>query len=136
MIGVDTNILLRLLLNDEPTQVAQARARLERARAEREVVHVGPVALVEMVWTLQRRHGVGEIAEIVEALIDTPPFRVFDEEILREALSMLAQGRAGFADALIAAMDRAAGCTATLTFDKRALELPAFIHPTNSGSRA
>ncbi len=132
MIGVDANILLRLLLADDEDQLAVVRKRLDRAVAAREEVVIGPVALAETAWTLAHRLKVpmATIARTLADLGDTRPFRFFDPSAVAEALRLLATGRAGVSDCLIRAMDAAAGCATTLTFDRRALALPGFVHPS------
>ena len=135
MIGADANILLRLLLNDDPMQVGQVRDRLQRAVAEREDVWVGPIALAETVWTLAhgRKVPAPEISAAIRALSNTRPFRMFDESVVERALDLFEADRAGFSDCIIRVMDAAAGCGTTLTFDRRALALPGFLHPAAEG---
>lgn len=132
MIGVDTNLLLRFLLRDEEEQYLAVRERLQRALDEREVVWIGPVTFTETVWTLARRLRVPpvEIAEITEVLLATPPLRIFDEPVVRRALTLYRTTPAGFSDCIIRAMDASAGCHATLSFDAKA-KLPGFIHPAD-----
>jgi predicted nucleic-acid-binding protein len=122
-----------LLLNDDPTQVAQVRARLERATSEREHIWIGPIALAETVWTLRHRLKVpaAEIAAAVADLATARPFRIFDEPVVTEALALFSGGAAGFSDCLIRVMDRVAGCRLTLSFDQRALQLDGFSSPAS-----
>jgi predicted nucleic-acid-binding protein len=131
MIGADANILLRLLLNDDAAQVATVRARLANTLALREEVMIGPIALAETVWTLTHRLKVptSALASAIRDLGATRPFRFFDGEVVDAALALFESGRAGFSDCLIRAMDQTAGCVQTLTFDRRALTLPGFVHP-------
>ena len=131
MIGADANILLRLLLNDDARQVALVRSRLARAVDAREEVFIGPIALAETVWTLTHRLKV-PVAALATAIRDlglTRPFRFFDDAIVQSALDQFEAGRAGFSDCLIRVMDAQAGCAETLTFDRRALQMPGFVHP-------
>lgn len=67
MIAVDTNVLLRLLVGDEPSQAAKARRLFDRANANRQAVWVADTVLVEMVWTLARAYS-RERTDIVKAL--------------------------------------------------------------------
>lgn len=131
MIGADADILLRLLLNDDPVQVATVRTRLAMAVDARQEVLIGPIALAETVWTLSNRLKVpmAAIAATVRDLGQTRPFRFFDTMVVQVALDLFETGSAGFSDCLIRAMDGAAGCAETLTFDRRALQVPGFVHP-------
>jgi predicted nucleic-acid-binding protein len=135
VIGADANILLRLLLDDDPVQVGQVRERLDRAVTDREDVFVSPIALAETVWTLahQRKVPAAEITSAIRAMSNTRPFRMFDDPVVGTALDLFEAGRTGFSDCIIRAMDAAAGCRSTLTFDRRALTLPGFLHPTAEG---
>ena len=131
MIGADANILLRLLLNDDRAQVAKLRSRLAKALDAREEVFIGPIALAETVWTLTHRLKVptSALAEAVRDLGLTRPFKFFDDAIVQSALDLFEAGKTGFSDCLIRVMDAQAGCTETLTFDRRALTMPGFSRP-------
>lgn len=131
MIGADANILLRLLLNDDAAQVAMVKVRLTQAVEGREEVFIGPIALAETVWTLAHRLKVPveSLAAAIRNLGLTRPFRFFDDAVVQAALDLFETSRAGFSDCLIRVMDAQAGCTETLTFDRRALKMPGFVHP-------
>ena len=131
MIGADANILLRLLLDDDPEQVAAVRARLARALVQRVEVWIGPIALAETVWTMSHRLKVpaATLSVTIRNLGLTRPFRFFDGDVVGAALALYEVGRAGFSDCLIRAMDAQSGCSETLTLDRRALQLPGFTQP-------
>lgn len=132
MLGVDANILLRILLQDDEAQLAIVDTRLSRAIAEREVFQIGPLALAETIWTLRhrKRGHRDEIADAVRHLGESRPFRFFNPRVVSAALDLFETSRCGFSDCLIAATDAEAGCTATLTFDRAALKLAHFVHPS------
>lgn len=134
MIGADTNVLLRIVLRDDAEQLRVAEEALGRALERREAIRIGPVALAEFTWTLSKGRRVPrrELAEVLRGLAETPPFRTFDDAIFETALGAFEAGAADFADCLIAAMDEAAGCRATLTFDRAALRVPGFAHPAEA----
>lgn len=133
VIGIDTNVLLRFVLRDDEEQYAVTRARFARALIDRERILIGPVAFAETVWTLARRRKVprGEIVAMIDRLLATPPLRAFDEGIVRRALDLYGTERAGFSDCIILAMNEAAGCERTISFDRGALRLDHFVHPTD-----
>ncbi len=128
MIGLDTNILVRYLTQDDPVQSAQAIEILERRLTPKNPGFVSVVAIVEMVWVLDRAYGltVQEIATAVERLLQVEVLTIESEQEVFTAMVALKQGRGSFADVLIAELGARAGCTHTLTFDQKAGRLPGF----------
>jgi len=128
MIGLDTNVLIRYLTQDDPVQSAQATQFLERRLTPKKPGFVSVVAIVETVWVLDRAYGLTaqEIATIVERLLQVEVLAIENEQEVFTAMVVLKQGRGSFADALIAELGARAGCTRTLTFDSKALRLPGF----------
>lgn len=132
MRGLDTNVLLRLLLRDDEAQSRKARALVERSVHDGEVLHVSLPALCELVWVLGGRTanlGRQEIAATIERLLDTNGFELQSREAVREALSDYLAGDADFADYLIGRLDRRAGCRDTATFDVRLARSDGFTVP-------
>ena len=128
MIGLDTNVLVRYLTQDDPVQSAKATHILERRLTPKNPGFVSVVAIVEAVWVLDRAYGLTaqEIAAAVERLLQVEVLVIEDEQQVFTAMVALKQGRASFADALIAELGARAGCTRTLTFDQKAGRLPGF----------
>lgn len=129
MIGLDTNVLLRVVLADEPEQTRRATALLERTAADGEVLHLPDIVLCELAWVLRRAAGFAR-ADVADAIIDLLSFREFairDPGAVRQAAELHARGDGDFADHLIAATARAAGCEAVATFDERLQKLPGFV---------
>lgn len=128
MIGLDTNVLIRYLTQDDPLQSAKAAEILERRLTPKNPGFVSIVAMVETVWVLDRAYGLTdlEIATAVERLLQVEVLRIEDEQQVFTAMVALKQGRGSFADALIAELGTREGCTKTLTFDQKATRLPAF----------
>ena len=128
MIGIDTNILVRYLSQDDPAQSAKAAEILERRLTPKSPGFVSVVVVVETVWVLDRAYGLPaqEIAAAVERLLQVEVLTIEDEQEVFTAMVALKQGRASFADALIAELGARAGCTHTLTFDRKAGRLPGF----------
>jgi len=128
MIGLDTNILVRYLTQDDPVQSAKATYILERRLTPKNPGFVSVVVVVETVWVLDRAYGLTaqEIAAAVERLLQVEVLIIEDEQQVFTAMVALKEGRASFADALIAELGARAGCTRTLTFDQRAGRLPSF----------
>ncbi len=128
MIGLDTNVLIRYLTQDDPAQSARATEILERRLTLKNPGFVSIVAMVETVWVLDRAYGLTaqEIATAVERLLQVEVLEVENEQEVFTAMVALKQGSGSFADALIAELGGRAGCTHTLTFDQKALRLPGF----------
>ena len=131
MIGLDTNILVRYLTQDDALQSAKAREIVERRLTEEKPGFVSIVAMVEIVWVLERAYGLTphEIVGAVERMLQTDVLVVENEQEVFTAMIALKHGRGSFADAVIAALGARMGCSCTLTFDRRALRLPGFELP-------
>src|ERR1700691_1909306 len=131
MIGLDTNILVRFLAQDDPVQSPKAREILERRLTERDPGFVSVVAMVETVWVLDRAYGLSsqEISAAVERMLQTDVLVVENEQEVFTAMIALKDGRGSFADAVIAALGARMGCSCTLTFDRKALRLAGFELP-------
>jgi len=128
MIGLDTNILVRYLTQDDPAQSPRATYLIEQRLSEANPGYVSVVAMVETVWVLDRAYKLTnqEIAAAIERMLQTDVLIVESEQDVFTAMVALKQGLGGFADALIAALGSSAGCSCTLTFDRRALRLSGF----------
>jgi predicted nucleic-acid-binding protein len=131
MIGLDTNILVRYLAQDEPVQSRKATEVIERRLTEDNPGFISVVAMVETVWVLDRAYGLSadEIAAAVERILQTDVLVVENEQEVFTASVALRQGMSSFSDALIGALGARAGCSRTLTFDRKALRLAGFELP-------
>ena len=128
MIGLDTNILIRYLTQDDPVQSAKATKIFERRLTPKKPGFVSVVAMVETVWVLDRAFGLTaqKIATAVERLLQVEVLTIENEQEVFTAMVALKRGHGSFADALIAELGVRAGCTRTLTFDQKAIRLPSF----------
>ena len=128
MIGLDTNVLVRYMAQDDPIQAKIAADLIERRLTERNPGFISIVAMTETAWVLERAYGLSaaEIARAIERTLQTDVLVVESEQEIFTATVALREGRGSFADALIAALGARAGCSATVTFDRKALRLPGF----------
>jgi predicted nucleic-acid-binding protein len=128
MIGLDTNVLIRYLTQDDPVQSAKATEVIERRLTPKNPGFVSVVAMVETVWVLDRAYSLTakEISTVVERLLQVEVLAIENEQEVFTAMVALKQGRGSFSDALIAELGARAGCARTLTFDQKALRLPGF----------
>ena len=131
MIGLDTNILVRYLTQDDPIQSSKATEIIERRLTEENPGFVSIVAMVETVWVLDRAYKLAahEIAAAVERILQTDVLVVENEQDVFTAMVAVKEEQGSFADAIIAALGTKAKCSRTLTFDHKALRLPGFELP-------
>jgi predicted nucleic-acid-binding protein len=125
--GLDTNVLLRLLIADDAGQVARARIWL-RAQARDERFLINRIVMCELVWTLRSgyRYGREQIADAIDPMLKSHAVVVEDYDGVSFALYLYRTSGADFADCLIGVTNGFLGCTGTATFDQRAAELDEF----------
>jgi predicted nucleic-acid-binding protein len=128
MTGLDTNILVRYLTQDDPIQSRKATEIIERILSVENPGFVAVVTTAETVWVLDRAYGFSsrEIAAAIERMLQVEILVIQHEQEVFAAMIALKQGRSSFADALIAELGAQAGCVHTLTFDQKALRSPRF----------
>jgi predicted nucleic-acid-binding protein len=131
VIGLDTNILVRYLAQDDPVQSAKATDLIERRLSRLNRGYISIVAMVETAWVLERvyRLTATEIAAAIERMLQADVLKVESEQEVFTSMVALREGAGSFADALIGARGTTAGCSHTLTLDRRALRLPGFASP-------
>jgi predicted nucleic-acid-binding protein len=128
MIGLDTNVILRYLLQDDPDQSPQVNRIFEQELSDRNPGFIVLATTFEIVWVLRSllRQSPAQIALHMENLVTADSLEVQNEQQVFEAAFALKNGIGEFEDALIGALNAWAGCSHTLTFDKRAAGLPSF----------
>ena len=121
MIGIDTNVLLRLLLDDEPAQAARIETWLAGLPQTSGQVHIADVVLAETCWTLASvyQQPKATLLTALQALLDEPMFNFESRATVAAALLAFKTASCGFSDCLIVAKNLALGCASTVTFDKR-----------------
>jgi predicted nucleic-acid-binding protein len=128
MIGLDTNVVVRLFVEDDPAQTRLAARFIGRHCSPANPGFLDRVALCETVWVLTRAYGYSRAAvtDVLKKLIASADIVLEDRELVEVALSAYARGGVDFADALMARVNRARGCETTATFDRRAAKLDGF----------
>ncbi len=128
MTGLDTNIIVRYLVQDDPVQSAVATDIMEIRLTPENPGFISVVAMVETVWVLDRAYGLTrrQIASALERMLQSETLAIENEQEVFAAMVALKKGSGSFADALIGALGTRAGCALTLTFDKTASKLPGF----------
>ena len=125
MIGLDTNVLVRYLAQDDAKQAVLATRLIEKRLTTSNQGFISLVVVAELCWVLSSLYAatVDELVETLEDLLNTPRFFLEKREVLQAAIARLKSAnsrKAGLADVLIAEIAAHAGCSATMTFDKTA----------------
>ena len=131
MIAFDTNVLLRLLLNDDADQAGQAQDLIDRAVAASDRVLLPDIVLCELEWVLESVYGFprARIATTVQRLLDAEEFAFSNRAAVGRALERHANGKADFSDYLIGESATLAGATTTYTFDRILSRIDGFSRP-------
>ena len=122
MKAIDTNVLVRFLVNDDRAQAAQVRERFTTAEQRREAFYVPLLVLLETIWVLESAYQIRR-AEIIEALGELLLMPVLQFEQREAVLAMLRAAKETNLDlpaALIAHSALHMGCESVLTFDQKA----------------
>ena len=120
MIGVDTNVLVRYLAQDDPAQSARATRFFEDEISVDAPGFVSAVVLCELIWVLEGAYSADRDTQIVivERLLSVASLVVEHPESTARATEVFRTARADFADCLIAEIAANAGCGETVTFDR------------------
>lgn len=131
MIAFDTNVLVRLLVADDPKQAGRVRARVARLDEADERAYVSDIVVCELVWVLRTAYGFDRepIAHALRQLFSAKQLSFDAADRLARALDAYEAGAGDFADYLIREHAAAAGCDAVLTFDKKVLADGGFVAP-------
>ncbi len=121
MKGIDTNILVRYLVQDDLRQGELATNYFERLKYEGETCFINHIVLCEFVWVLRAAYHLSreEIIETLEIVLKTDIFEFENKEIIWKSVQQTKRGKADFSDYLIGQLNAQAGCTETATFDQK-----------------
>ena len=121
MIGLDTNTLARFFLQDDPQQSPSADEIMSSLTIENPG-WVGVATILELVWVLSSKSRLDRksIVKALDRLLLQEEIVIEQTETVRSACQLFRRGNADFADSLIASSARAAGCSRTVTFDRKA----------------
>jgi predicted nucleic-acid-binding protein len=122
VIALDTNLLVRLLTNDDPRQAARIEAWLQENATAQQPAYIDHVVLCELAWVLERSYGYprADVQRALLAVLAHDQLRVEAPSLVRQALALHETGPADFSDYLLAARAKAAGYSPVLTLDKKA----------------
>lgn len=119
MIGIDTNVLVRYIVQDDPGQAEAATRFIEDSCTVETPGFVNHGVLCELSWVLQRCYKASrrDILKVIEQILRTEQFQVQGPQVVWQALNEAWSGKADFADYINLSINRDAGCEKTATFD-------------------
>ena len=125
MIGLDSNIVIRYLVQDDEAQTRKVNRFFEKELTPERPGYINHITLCEIAWVLKRCYGVPkpELVTILDGLLTTKQLLIENIEIAWKALRAFDAGNGDFSDALIAYSNQIHGCEYSLTFDKKAAKL-------------
>ena len=121
MIGLDTNVLVRYIMQDDPKQSPKATKIVESLEGAGSG-YVTLVSIVELVWVLSASFELTrlQVAQALDGIIRTKQFKIESADQVIRALRVFKVGKSDFADCLIERSANGAGCEKTITFDVNA----------------
>lgn len=120
MQGLDTNVIVRYVTEDNREQFRRADAVFTAAASTGDKLFINAIVLCELVWVLRSAYKETRerIVPVIEALLETPEVVVEDADLARRALADWQSGTGDFADCFISRRNQRSGCQTTLSFDK------------------
>lgn len=121
MIGLDTNIVVRYIAQDDALQSPRATKLMEGLNADTPG-YLPLIALIEIIWVLTGHYNAGktDIIKVLETLLRTKDLYIEQSETVWNALRLFISANADFADCLIERSCHQAKCSYTATFDAKA----------------
>lgn len=121
MTGIDTNVIVRYLVQDDPQQARRATRFITNECSSEAPGFINRIVLCELVWVLETAYGYARenVALALERILRTSQFTIEDHQEARSSFREYQDG-ADFADSFIAAVNRRHGCERTVTFDRKA----------------
>lgn len=121
MIGMDTNVLLRYIVQDDPAQARAASQFVEHKLSTTEPGFINNIVLCELIWVLESGYGYAreQIAQTLQRMFEIDRLRLESPDLSWRALDAYRRG-IDFSDALIALINEASDCDHTVSFDRRA----------------
>jgi predicted nucleic-acid-binding protein len=129
MIGIDTNILVRYLTNDDPKQCAQVAALFAEYSGHESSIYINNVILCELVWVLDRgyKYSLEQISMALKLILQTPEFVFDNHQLLSTAVMEYERSKAAdLSDIIISLTNKQIGCNNTYSFDQAAIKLGYF----------
>jgi predicted nucleic-acid-binding protein len=118
---IDTSVILRLLIKDDDIKTRAIVRLIKNAKERNLALYLLPVALLETVWVLEKVYGFGktEVKQVVEAILNTPEFRIEMGIVFKKAIQTYAEKNIKFADAFMGYWGLEKGYTTVITYDEK-----------------
>ncbi len=129
MIGIDTNVLVRYLAQDDPDQTLIATKLIENKSSDNNPAFINHIVLCETMWVLERLYNVKKplMTEILEKILNTEQFEIYKIDIVWRAFQKFRQkSKVDFADCLLSQINLDNSCAETVTFDKAAAKTKGY----------
>lgn len=128
MKGLDTNILVRYLVQDDPNQSRNATRFIEKECSAENPAFINGIVLCELVWVLETAYNYprATIVSVIDKILRTRQFFIYQPDIILKSLYGYNNNGADFADHYIAILNAKKGCEFTYTFDKKASKINNF----------
>jgi predicted nucleic-acid-binding protein len=128
VIGLDTNVLVRYITQDDNKQAALANALIE-SLDDASLGFVTLVTVVELSWVLESAYNFTrqQFAEVMQTLMAVDTIKLDRAAVVASAVRMYAVSNADFSDCLIERLSASAGCERTMTFDKAAAKMAGMV---------
>ena len=128
MIGIDTNLLVRLVVNDDERQSLAVERFIQEHSSSEDPCYISNIVLIEMVWVLESAYGFdrNSVADVLDRLLEVEQFDFDSPDEVAAAVDDFRYRGIEFADCLLGRTNIFAGCEHTITFDRKAAKLPGF----------
>jgi predicted nucleic-acid-binding protein len=128
MKALDTNVLIRFLINDDEKQAEIAKQLIQQAESNKQPLFITSLVVLEVIWVLDAVYDVKreDIVTTLGDLILMPALCFENQTMLRHFIMQASVSNFDLSDLLIALAATEAGCETTLTFDKKAAKFSAF----------
>jgi predicted nucleic-acid-binding protein len=128
MIGLDTNVLIRYIVRDDPRQTKAATRLIEMRCTPDDPGLVASIVMCEIVWVLDRAYGYDRatISAVLRRLLTVEELRVQESDLAWSALNLYEDGKADFADYLIGLTNQIQDAVTTFTMDEEAAQSSLF----------
>ena len=128
MTGIDTNVLVRYIVQDDQSQAKSATNYIEKKLSKDNFGFINYIVICELVWVLEKCYNTSKqkIIQIIEQILHTAQLKVHNSQIVWLSLNDFRKGSADFSDYLIGRINLSKECISTITFDKKAGKCQSF----------
>lgn len=128
MIGLDTNVLVRYITQDDKRQAALANSLIE-SLDDASPGFVTLITMVELSWVLESAYNFTrqQFAEVMQTLMTVDTIKLDRAAVVASSVRMYAASKADFSDCLIERLSASAGCEQTMTFNKAAAKMAGMV---------